>query len=241
MKVPIDSSYPDKLELKICKFLTGHDCLVAADIDGFLHFFAVTPSPRKNEHLCKVNNVNTSQVGTEVNYPIRAMDFDSYNNVLYTGDEMGYVQRWDLSGLFSKLEEVSKKERKVVYKGGVDPFALDEGMGVGESAGGKKSMQSDSTFVTGIDAGGSAPKTKIEFNSGDVVRMYKWNAHTDTINWITYTPELDCLTSCSFDCNVYMWRWKELEDGKGEMNKIGSLVLGTERLWKIRIDKHKRT
>jgi WD40 repeat protein len=54
----------DQSEIKICKFLSPHDCLVSADIDGFLHFFAVTPSPRKNEHLCKVSNVNTSQVGT---------------------------------------------------------------------------------------------------------------------------------------------------------------------------------
>jgi WD40 repeat protein len=41
-------------EIKICKFLSLHDCLVSADIEGYLHFFAVTPSPRKNEHLCKV-------------------------------------------------------------------------------------------------------------------------------------------------------------------------------------------
>lgn len=91
LKVPIDSTYKESSELKICKFLSPSDCLVAADIDGFLHFFAVTPSPRKNEHLCKVSNFNTSQVGTQVNYPIRAMDFDSDNNILYTGDEMGYI------------------------------------------------------------------------------------------------------------------------------------------------------
>lgn len=92
--------------MKICKFLTPHNCLVSADIEGYLHFFAVTPSPRKNEHLCKVNNLNISAVGTEVNYPIRAMDFDAERNILYTGDEMGYIQRWDLASLFSKLDEV---------------------------------------------------------------------------------------------------------------------------------------
>jgi len=38
-----------------------------------------------------------------------------------------------------------------------------------------------------------------------------------------------------------MWQWKQnLEDpeGKGgDMRKVGSLVLGTDRLWKIKIDK----
>lgn len=45
-----------------------------------------------------------------------------------------------------------------------------------------------STFVTGIDAGGSVLKSKIEFSPDDVRLVHRWNAHTDTINWITYTP-----------------------------------------------------
>lgn len=35
--------------------------------------------------------MNISQVGTKVNYPIRAIDFDDENNILYTGDEMGWI------------------------------------------------------------------------------------------------------------------------------------------------------
>ena len=38
-----------------------------------------------------------------------------------------------------------------------------------------------------------------------------------------------------------MWKWRpECEEQKGEMRKVGSLVLGTERLWKIKIDKNER-
>ena len=57
--------------------------------------------------------------------------------------------------------------------------------------------------------------------------MHRWKAHADCINWVTYVPELDLVTSCSFDCNVYMW------DTNGI--KIGSLVLGMEKLWKISV------
>ena len=60
LKAPLDVSQPELAEVKICKFLSPYDCLVSADIDGYLHFFAVTPSPRKNDHLCKVSNVNIS-------------------------------------------------------------------------------------------------------------------------------------------------------------------------------------
>jgi WD40 repeat protein len=75
-----------------------------------------------------------------------------------------------------------------------------------------------------------------------VCLSYRWNAHTDTINYVTYVPELDCLTSCSFDCNVYIWKWRPdpATPAGGDMRKIGSLVLGTERLWKIKIDKSER-
>lgn len=89
--------------------MTPHDCLVSADLGGFLHFWAVTPSPRKNEHLCKAKDDNKSP-GYVVNYPIRAMDFSPKDNVLFTGDEMGYMQKWDLTSLFKKLEEVSRSE-----------------------------------------------------------------------------------------------------------------------------------
>ncbi len=36
-----------------------------------------------------------------------------------------------------------------------------------------------------------------------------------------------------------MWQWKQNPDEpeKGYMPKVGSLVLGTDRLWKIKIDK----
>jgi hypothetical protein len=61
-----------------------------------------------------------------VNYPIRAMDFDPVNDILYTGDEMGYIQRWDLKELFSKLEDVRKKEMKAGFKRPTDLFGLDD-------------------------------------------------------------------------------------------------------------------
>ena len=144
-------------------------------------------------------------MGKEVEYPIRAMDFDPIHNVLYTGDEMGWIQRWDLNKLFDKLEEVRKKELKGAYKRGAD--GLEDKIGI---SGDKKSATIDTTFVTGVDMGmavGSI-KSKIEFSASDIDTPYKWTAHTDTINYITYVPDLDCIASCSFDCNVYMWKWR---------------------------------
>ena len=41
---PVANNRP---EVKICKFLKGHDVLVSADLDGFLNFYAVYPSSLK--------------------------------------------------------------------------------------------------------------------------------------------------------------------------------------------------
>ena len=40
-------------EVKICKFLKGHNCLVSADMDGYLNFYETVPSPYKNNLLCR--------------------------------------------------------------------------------------------------------------------------------------------------------------------------------------------
>ena len=51
----------DLPEVKICKFLEGHDCLVSADLDGYLNFYAVAPSPLKNMMLARAIYYNEKE------------------------------------------------------------------------------------------------------------------------------------------------------------------------------------
>jgi WD40 repeat protein len=104
----------DLAEVKVCKFLVPYHCLVSSDLDGYLHFWAVTPSSRKGELLCSVRDDNTSEVGKKVNFPIRAIDFDCKRKLLFTGDEMGFMHKWDLSKLIEKLDRVREQEQKAV-------------------------------------------------------------------------------------------------------------------------------
>ena len=84
-------------------------------MDGYLNFYAVVPSPFKNQLLCRKifhnereqicdenNNVIPGQ--ESVHFPIRGMDFNPETNILYTGDEAGYMQKWDLNDLLNKLK-----------------------------------------------------------------------------------------------------------------------------------------
>ena len=43
--------------------------------------------------------MSESDIGKVANFPIRAMDYDKENMMLYTGDEMGYMNKWDISKL----------------------------------------------------------------------------------------------------------------------------------------------
>ena len=37
-------------------------------------------------------------------FPIRGIDFDPETNTLFTGDEAGYLQKWNLAPLLEKLK-----------------------------------------------------------------------------------------------------------------------------------------
>ena len=91
----------------------------------------------------------------------------------------------------------------------------------------------------------------MSFHTEDIVPVTRWRAHLDLINQVTFIPELEngIIATCSFDCNVYMWR-------KEDCQRVGSLVLGTglaqqgeqtaaekrkyAKIWQIRINKEVR-
>lgn len=201
-------------EVKICKFLDGYDCLVSADLDGYLYFWAVTPHPKRNELICKVKDDNESEVGKVVNYPIRAIDFDSKRKILWTGDEMGFMQKWDLSLLLDKLEGASSPHKNTETK--------------------EEDPQDPTVFMTEAMSGAEPTvEDEEEEVKEDVTLIKRWKAHQDGINWVTFTEDPCCVSSCSFDRKVYIWN-------SGTCEKIGSLVLGKKKFWNINIDKSTR-
>ena len=51
-----------------------------------------------------------------MNFPIRAIDFDYKRKLLFTGDEMGFMHKWDLSILLDKLDGVKEGEKKIINR-----------------------------------------------------------------------------------------------------------------------------
>ena len=62
--------------------------------------------------LARVNYININEqirddkdnIMQEVAFPMRALDFNPATNILYTGDDAGYLQKWDLNILLNKLK-----------------------------------------------------------------------------------------------------------------------------------------
>ena len=45
-----------------------------------------------------------SEVGEKAYFPIRAIDYDPKTKILWTGDEMGFVNKWNLTSLIEKMD-----------------------------------------------------------------------------------------------------------------------------------------
>lgn len=111
-----NTEYPtEPAAVKICKFLEDTDILVSADLDGYIHFWCVTTSAHvmRGKLLCSKRDHSKADVGEDQKppyFPIRAIDYDKEEQMLYTGDEMGYMIKWDVSGVIKKLNMYKPKE-----------------------------------------------------------------------------------------------------------------------------------
>jgi len=134
-------AYTQPAPVKICKFLKGTDILVSADLDGYIIFWCVTSGahPMKSKELCTIRDESKAEVGEDQKppyFPIRAIDYDEEERMLYTGDEMGFVIKWDVSKVIDKLDLLKPRE------------AIDE-LGAASTDGeASKKMIKKSTYIT---------------------------------------------------------------------------------------------
>lgn len=56
--IPNDPELPSVL---ICKFIKGTNCIVTADVEGYLNFYAIPPSYIKNTLLCRKRELNVKE------------------------------------------------------------------------------------------------------------------------------------------------------------------------------------
>jgi len=183
------------------------------------------PSAAKNELLCSTKDDIESEVGTIENFPIRAMDFDATNKILYTGDEMGNMHKWDLSRLIGKLTDFDAKMEADKHSGfGISEFKEtlhqferiysfddDKKENKTKTKDTKYYEDKSNTFLTTSkveckeDEQNKEDKDNLE---KDVFLINRWKAHTDGVTWVTFNENPTFIVTSSFDKNVYIWNEK---------------------------------
>jgi len=113
-------NHNDPAPIKIIKFLEDTDILVSADLDGYINFWCVSAPlgnrpahPKKNALLCQIQDPSVADFGEQEkppHFPIRAIDYDQEEKMLYTGDEMGFLIKWDISKVVDKLNDLRPSE-----------------------------------------------------------------------------------------------------------------------------------
>lgn len=98
--------------------------------------------------------------------------------MLYTGDEMGYLIKWDITVLIEKMKAITQLKQEE---------AADEEAGEEEEEGeGKKVPKNKATFVTGMTDNWN---DKVEFKDEDIKPLLRFRAHQDLINFISFVPD----------------------------------------------------
>ena len=104
---------------------------------------------------------------------------------------MGFFIKWDISKLVQKLSGLRPS-----YEDMDDADEVEEAKnGDGKSS---KNISRKATFLTGTNV-------DIDFADDDVTMEYRFRAHADMCNSISYVKDLDLIATCGFDCNVYMF------------------------------------
>ena len=85
------------------------DILVSADLGGFIHFWCVSipHHPKKGQRILSIQDHSESDIGEKAYFPIRAIAYDKETKMLFTGDEMGYMNKWDISALVQKMKDLT--------------------------------------------------------------------------------------------------------------------------------------
>jgi hypothetical protein len=81
-----------------------------------------------------------------VYFPIRALDFDPEEQIIWTGDDVGYMARWDVKPLLYKLRETEKRHLANIEKQKCSTAQS-------QSQTQAKATKSAATFITGTSEG----------------------------------------------------------------------------------------
>ena len=218
--------------ITICKFLEDYPSLVVCDLEGDVHIWSIIlTKPKKMMKDCVIKNYsnNDNSNSNKEIYPVKYLCFEKKNNVLFMGDETGFVKAYDINEYINFLKlttNASKIEYDNYEKNSKEKENLDELEGLKNKllSSNKGSLKGKANLVIKLSKlVGIKNSMKIK-----PVLLKEWQAHKNGISALNCYHDPVMYITAGHDLKVHIW------DEKFEL--IGNLTNITDPNWKVKID-----
>ena len=217
--------------ITLCKFLDDYPSLIVCDLDGDIHIWTIIlTKPKKMVKDCILKNYSDNENSNKEIYPVKYLCFEKKNNVLFLGDETGFVKAYDINEYItylklitnsSKIEydnyEITPKESEIPN----DLLDLKNKLLTSKNSNttkGKLNLVVKLSKLMGI-------KNSMKLKP---VLLKEWQAHKNGISALSCYHDPVMYITAGHDLKVHIW------DEKFEL--IGNLTNISDPNWKVQID-----
>ena len=217
-------------KVTICKFLDDYPCLVVCDQDCDIHFWTIIlTKPKRAMKDYQFKNYSTNDNNSKESFPIKSFCFERKNNILFMGDETGYVKAYNITEYInylklmlpcSKIEYSSNYEQNV--KNGLSPELIDLKNKLSNLE--KYNSENSENIIVNL-----SDLVSIR-NSMDIKPVFikEWQAHKNGISSICCYHDPVIYITAGHDMKVHVWN--------ENFELIGNLTTITDTNWKVKID-----
>ena len=217
--------------ITLCKFLDDYPSLIVCDLDGDIHIWTIIlTKPKKMVKDCILKNYSDNENSNKEIYPVKYLCFEKKNNVLFLGDETGFVKAYDINEYITYLKLITNSS-KIEY----DNYEKTPK----ESEIPKDLLDLKNKLLTSKNSNTTKGKLNLVVKLSKLmgiknsmklkpVLLKEWQAHKNGISALSCYHDPVMYITAGHDLKVHIW------DEKFEL--IGNLTNISDPNWKVQID-----
>jgi WD40 repeat protein len=217
-------------KITFCKFLDDYPALIVCDLDCDIHFWTIIlTKPKKIMKDYQFKNYSTNDNNSKESFPIKCLSFEKKNNILFMGDETGYVKAYNITEYINYIKLMLPCS-KIEY----DSLDLEPKKEISKELQDLKNKLLSAEKYNYLD---NSPQIKINLsdlikikNSMDIKPVFikEWQAHKNGISAVCCHYDPVMYITAGHDMKVHIW--------DENFQLIGNLTTITDNNWKVKID-----
>ena len=217
--------------ITLCKFLDNYPSLIVCDLDGDIHIWSIIlTKPKKMMKDCILKNYSYNDNLNKEIYPVKYLCFEKKNNVLFIGDETGWVKTYDINEYINYMKlttscsqiEYDSNYEKVSKEKEASNELQDIKTKLMNSK--KNNLKSKLNVVVKLS---KLVGIKNSMNLKPVL-LKEWQAHKNGISALSCYHDPVFYITAGHDLKVHIWNEK--------FELIGNLTNIVDPNWKLKID-----